>query len=70
MEGLKMNVKIVITYPKDVSFGIEVDVKTALEMVTAWLEGSTETMEIDGYGFFPNEALKLELFDLVEVANA
>ncbi|QIA28547.1 hypothetical protein [Phage f2b1] len=65
-----MDVKVLITYPKNVSFGIEVDVKTALEMVTAWLEGNTEIMEIDGYGFFPNEVLKIELFYSVGEDNA
>lgn len=61
-----MYVKVLITYSDGVSFGIEVERSTAMEMVARWLNKSPEDMEVDGYGFYPLDAAKLELFDLEE----
>lgn len=61
-----MVVKVMIHYKDGVSFGIEVPVTTAMEMMARWLNQSKDPMEVEGYGFYPNEAIKLELFDLKE----
>ncbi|AMB18704.1 hypothetical protein BH780_gp121 [Bacillus phage Eldridge] len=61
-----MEVKVMIHYKDGVSFGIEVPAMLAVEMVSRWLNKVEGCMEIEGYGFYPNEAIKLELFDLKE----
>ncbi|AIW03519.1 hypothetical protein CPT_Moonbeam121 [Bacillus phage Moonbeam] len=61
-----MVVKVLIHYKDDVSFGIEVPILVAMEMVARWLNQSPDSMEVEGYGFYPNEAVKLEIFDLEE----
>jgi len=60
-----MVVKVMIHYSIG-SFGIEVPVTTAMEMMARRLNQSKDPMEVEGYGFYPNEAIKLELFDLKE----
>lgn len=61
-----MEVKVVIHYKDGVNFGIAVPVMVAMEMMARWLNGSQDDMIIEGYGFYPAEVNKLELFDLKE----
>ena len=61
-----MEVKVMIHYRDGVSFGIAVPVMVAMEMTARWLNGSQDDMIIEGYGFYPDEVVKLELFDLKE----
>jgi hypothetical protein len=64
MEGTNMVVKVLIHYKDGVSFGIEVPVMIAMEMMSRWLNQSLDDMIIEGYGFYPYDVTKLELFDL------
>jgi len=64
-----MVVKVMIHYKDGVSFGIEVPVMVAMEMMARWLNKSLDDMVIEGYGFYPYEVVKLELFDLKEDTN-
>jgi hypothetical protein len=58
-------IKFLITYKSGEQFGIEIDKMMAIGLLAAWFSGSTEEIDVDGYGFYPADACKVELFDLV-----
>lgn len=54
----------VITYYKNVSFGIEVTKEEALQISTSYINKDVEVIEVEGYYIYPRELTKLELFDV------
>lgn len=58
-------IKLLVTYQDEKQFGIEVEKQEALNFLTAWLEKEDRVINVQGYGLYPFEAIKVELFDLM-----